>query len=634
MQPKLVGLSGSMQGEVIPMTHGEISLGRDSDNSVSVPDPMISRRHCAIRRNAGGQIEIQDHNSRNGTFVNGIPVKSRRLEHGDRIRIGSVEFQVLFVEVEPPQTPSAFLRHSPEGVTKTILQLRHQKDAILRPEEIAEAGSGAGQSLHYLKALFRLCGLIRTTGGMNELARGIMEALFDTIPASEAAFVLIEAGKKETTWSFGWRRASGPSSDVEIPSELVWQSIHGEVGILSSLQQDGDAGQPARSVLLAPLAGQEIPIGAVYLANTGLPASFDEEHLRLVTAIGRIAGLALSDAWTVDQLKNENRRLREEMDVNHGMVGDSQPMQRVYEFINKVAPSDSTVLITGESGTGKELVARAIHRGSERSKGPFVAINCAALAASLLESELFGHEKGAFTGALHRKPGKFELADGGTIFLDEIGELSAEAQAKLLRVLQERELERVGGTRPVPVNVRVIAATNRDLRELIRRQVFREDLYYRLDVVAIRIPPLRERREDLPLLAGFFAARCASRTGRKPKSVSPDAGRILAGYDWPGNVRELQNAIERAVVLGQGDAILAEDLPETLLEQGASLGQQETGYLESVRRAKQEIILRALESAGGNQVKAAAALGVHHTYLSRLIRGLDMKQKVAGLRHS
>ncbi|MCP5118615.1 MAG: sigma-54-dependent Fis family transcriptional regulator, partial [bacterium] len=250
---------------------------------------------------------------------------------------------------------------------------------------------------------------------------------------------------------------TGPSADIEVASDLALQAIAQDVGILSNIAANEDPDPNLRSVLVAPLAGEDKPIGVVFLSTRDLSAVFDEEHLQMVTAMGRIAGLALDDARAVDHLRTENQRLREEMDLDHGMVGGSEPMQRVYQFISKVAPADSTVLITGESGTGKELVARAIHQNSRRPEGPFVAINCAALTATLLESELFGHEKGAFTGALAQKAGKFELAHGGSIFLDEIGELSADLQVKLLRVLQEREFERVGGARPIRVDVRVIA---------------------------------------------------------------------------------------------------------------------------------------------------------------------------------
>lgn len=251
-----------------------------------------------------------------------------------------------------------------------------------------------------------------------------------------------------------------------------------------------------------------------------------------------------------------------------GIIGNSAPMQEVYKLIRQVAASNATVLLRGESGTGKELVARAIHRNSSRAKGPFVAVSCAALPETLLESELFGHEKNAFTGATSQKQGRFELAHQGTLFLDEIAEISPAVQVKLLRVLQEREFERLGGTKPIKVDVRLIAATNKDLKQLVERKAFREDLYYRLHVIEIYLPPLRERREDIPLLVEHFLNRFNQQNGRRLKGATPEAMELLMRYDWPGNVRELENTVERAVVLSDPDAewLTPELLPQSVIQ--------------------------------------------------------------------
>ncbi len=262
-----------------------------------------------------------------------------------------------------------------------------------------------------------------------------------------------------------------------------------------------------------------------------------------------------------------------------------------------------------------------------------MAINCAALAETLLESELFGHEKGAFTGAIAQKKGKLEVAEGGTVFLDEIGELAPSLQAKLLRVLQEREFERVGGTRTIKLDVRLIAATNRDLEEEVKKGRFREDLYYRLNVVSVRMPALRERREDISLLASYFAAKYGKRSGRTVVGISPRARACLLNYEWPGNVRELENAIERAVVLGSSDLILPEDLPETILERAAPAGAPAEAFHDAVRESKKQLIIGAVEQAMGNYTEAARLLGLHPNYLHRLIRNLNLKpmlQRTAG----
>jgi transcriptional regulator with GAF, ATPase, and Fis domain len=310
----------------------------------------------------------------------------------------------------------------------------------------------------------------------------------------------------------------------------------------------------------------------------------------------------------------------------HDLVGDSPAMRLVYERIRKLAPSDCTVLIDGETGTGKELAARAIHQNSHRARRPFVAINCAALTESLLESELFGHEKGAFTGAQALKKGRFEVADGGTIFLDEVGELAAPLQSKLLRALQHHEFERVGGTRTVRVDVRVIAATNRDLATEVTAGRFRQDLWYRLNVVNLKMPPLRERRDDIPSLAGHFAAKY----GRgRPIELSPDALQVLLAHDWPGNVRELENAIERAVVLGSSDRITAQDLPDLVADPPADADTAGAPFHDGVREVKRRLILDAISRSGGNYAAAARLLGLNPTYLHRLLKNLQLKDGTA-----
>jgi transcriptional regulator with GAF, ATPase, and Fis domain len=310
----------------------------------------------------------------------------------------------------------------------------------------------------------------------------------------------------------------------------------------------------------------------------------------------------------------------------HDMVGDSGAMRAVYDCIRKVAPRDSTVLICGETGTGKELAARAVHQNSGRASRPFVAVNCAALTESLLESELFGHEKGAFTGAVAMKKGKFEVADGGTIFLDEIGELAPALQAKLLRSLQYHEFERVGGTRPIKVDVRVIAATNQDLQAAVSAGRFRQDLWYRLNVVGITMPPLRARRADIPMLAAHFVAKYSR--GRAVE-LSPDAIDALRAYDWPGNVRELENAIERSVVLGGCAKIVADDLPEAVLEASATRPRDGAAYHQTVLDVKRRLILDAIERSGGNYTAAARLLGINPTYLHRLVNNLNLRDTTA-----
>ncbi|MBI3107440.1 MAG: sigma-54-dependent Fis family transcriptional regulator [Candidatus Rokubacteria bacterium] len=322
------------------------------------------------------------------------------------------------------------------------------------------------------------------------------------------------------------------------------------------------------------------------------------------------------------RLLGENLELRAALEERHrveGIIGDSGRMQEVLSLVRRVAGSDATVLIRGESGTGKELIARAIHHASPRAAGPLVAVNCAALPEGLLESELFGHEKGAFTGAAASRKGRFELADGGSIFLDEIGDLPLHLQVKLLRVLQERQFERVGGTRTIPVNVRVLAATHRNLEALVREGRFRDDLYYRINVVTLLLPPLRERREDLPPLIEHFLTRFAGKNGKTIRGLTREARDALLRYDYPGNVRELENLIERAVVLTRDEVIGKSDLPLSLDEQGPE-GEAPAGLVAAVEGLERRMIRDALSRAGGVQTRAAELLGISERVLRYKLR--------------
>jgi len=354
-------------------------------------------------------------------------------------------------------------------------------------------------------------------------------------------------------------------------------------------------------------------------------------HREVLSAVATLAGAALDNIRDVERLRTENILLRDRLEsIDVGIIGESQAIKKLLQLVSRVAPRDTSVLILGESGTGKELVARALHHLSPRSEKPFVAINCAALTDSLLESELFGHEKGAFTGAIAQKKGKLEMAEGGTVFLDEIGELAPLLQAKLLRVLQQREFERVGGTRTLKLDVRIVAATNRDLEAEARRGAFREDLYHRLNVVALRVPSLRDRAQDVLPLAHHFLDRASARCGRTVTAISPEAERCLVSYSWPGNVRELENAIERAVVLGQSEELLPEDLPEPVAHRAAAAAAHAApGTLRtSVSQSKRELILTAWRESGGDHNQAAARLKIHPNSLRRLIRLLNLRDSL------
>ncbi len=346
-----------------------------------------------------------------------------------------------------------------------------------------------------------------------------------------------------------------------------------------------------------------------------LTKPFEEDELLAVIARA-LEKRALEREVTF--LRGELARARDFDEI----VGHHPAMQKVYHLVAQVARTTTTVLITGESGTGKELVARAIHRQGPRRDKPFVAVNPAAVAESLIESELFGHERGAFTGANQRKLGRFELAQGGTLFLDEIATLKGELQVKLLRVLQEREIERVGGTHPIKIDVRVVAATNADLKEAVARDAFREDLYYRLNVVSIDVPPLAQRADDIPLLVEHFVHRYSRECNKPVDGLSPEVLTALREYGWPGNVRELQNVIERAVVLAEGPAIQLSDLPLDVLLPKHREKVRTADHLplkNATEEFERQIVLRVLERVGGNQSEAARILGLHRNTINRIV---------------
>lgn len=348
-------------------------------------------------------------------------------------------------------------------------------------------------------------------------------------------------------------------------------------------------------------------------ADDFITKPFDPDHLALV----------INKALERARLKSEVEFLAQELVGRYRLVaGKNSLMLETVEEAKKAAASKSTVLLLGESGTGKEIFARSIHEWSERRLKPFVAINCVGLSKELLESELFGHEKGAFTGAHQRKKGKMELANGGTVFLDEVGDIAPELQTKLLRFLQEREFERVGGTEPIAVDLRIIAATNRALEQAVKNGAFREDLYYRLNVIAITLPPLRDRKEDIPLLADYFLERFSSETKKHFSGIAADAQERLLAYPWPGNVRELANVVERAVVLGEGPKLTVHHLPARVIGGQLQKEIREFSYHDAINAYRRELIVRALADAQGNRAAAAKGLGLHRTHLMKLLKAL------------
>ena len=615
MPPRLAAISGKHKGAVFAIDEEPLVIGRETAASVCVADSSVSRRHSKIEKK-GEDFVITDLESLNGTFVNDVPVRTRVLEHGDRVRIGDSQFLFLTHDSESMSKSSDVRMDEAQVVSGSTVQIRFDHAIYLMGRD--------------LSALMKVSTTINSIRGLDDLLEALLKLLFELVPAQRGAIVLTSEDTFETKLVFGLDRAHGNDRAVTVSRTIVQQVLRDGVALLANdgvsdwtQATDSLIATGAQSVMCVPLILLDRKIGVLYLDTTSPRDQFNNDHIKLVAAISGIAAVAIENARQFEWLETEKQRLLSDVNIEHNMIGEGDAMQRVYHFISKVAPTDATVLISGESGTGKELAARAMHRNSKRAQKPFMAVNCAALNESLLESELFGHEKGSFTGAFAQKKGRLEIADGGTVFLDEIGELTPALQVKLLRVLQEREFERVGGTVTIKVDLRVIAATNKNLEEAIEAGQFRQDLYYRLNVVSLEMPALRDRREDIMLLANYFANKYGAKCNRKLKGFSPEARDWLLSYDWPGNVRELENAIERAVVLGTTDMILAEDLPEALLEREGTVAAPTT-YHDAVAQAKKQIILSAMDQAENNFSGAARLLGVHPNYLQRLARNLNL----------
>lgn len=632
MAPRLIAIAGPLKGTTFALSQHEMSIGRDLSNTVSLNDPSVSRRHCLIRKNGANQeFTILDLESYNGTIINGVPVHDQQLADGDQVSLGDLRF--LFLTRE--ESSEVLLALQDENViTRSTIRLERDEAFYLRPELVVPEAAADSRASSERNALLKISTAINSTRSLAGLQRQLLDLMLEAIPAEREAILLAdEAG--ELVSVLGWSRHNGPDDSIRVSKKISRQVFTEVVAVLSNdvCEDENLGGTPGlvqssvRSLMCVPLVAFNEPLGVIYLDTASPIVKFDQGHLQLLTAIAGIAAVAFENAHQFEDLEDENRRLQQELTFHHQMIGQSQPMNEVYKLLAKVAPTSSTVLILGESGTGKELAAHALHLNSPRATKPFVAINCATLTEGLLESELFGHEKGAFTGAINQKRGKLEVADGGTVFLDELGELSPAIQAKLLRVLQTRELDRIGGTRPVKVDVRVIAATNRDLREAVKAGTFREDLYYRLNVVPITMPPLRDRREDIPLLATYFAAEYSKRCKRRVTGITAEARRLLCAYDWPGNVRQLENAIERAVVMGSTEMIAPEDLPEVLLESQVQTADAPVKYYEAIREAKRNLITQTLQQTEGNFTTAAKLLGIHPNNLHRLVRNLNLRGK-------
>jgi Nif-specific regulatory protein len=634
MNPRLQAIAGPLSGETFPVVEGGLSIGRAASNRLCLSDARVSRKHCVITQEGAG-FRIRDLKSQNGTFVNTVAIEEVILKDGDQIRIGESQFVFLISGEVPNVLVTTVALYDPELKARSTVSLSAAEAVYLQHRKL-ERETPSATWAHDMSVLFKISMAINSIRRLEALSQKLLELIFEVVPAQRGAILHADENSAQFSSISGYERLGRDAREIQVSRTIVQRVLNEGVAILGNDISNDETMADAKSLaafrveslICVPMVIFGKVIGVIYLDTTDRERHFDERHLQLMTAIAAIAAVATRNLLHVEWLEGENRRLQADIDLRHDMVGESAAMREVYKVIARAAPTDSTVLITGESGTGKELSARAIHRNSPRSARPFIAINCAGLTEPLLESDLFGHEKGAFTGAVSLKRGKLEIADGGTLFLDEMGELTPVVQAKLLRVLQEREFERVGSTRPIKVNVRIIAATNRDIDEAVRNGIIRKDLFYRLNVISLKMPPLRDRQEDIPLLARYFVRRCAEKSKRRISAISPAAEECLRAYEWPGNVRELENAIERAVVLGTTDILLPEDLPEPIVETKSASAASAMQFHDAVRESKRKIVLRALNEAGGDYAQAASLLGLHVNNLHRLIRNLDLKEQV------
>ena len=619
-----------MAGQVFSLDGGRKTLGRGPMNDFDITDLQISQRHCLVKSQEG-EIAIVDLGSRNGTFVNDVKInEATLLKDGDEIRLGTTKMVLCTESATPtPRKPADFLQN---------VELIPSESQYLKTTLSLEA-KNAPRVARDLNVLLRLSAEINAIRRLDALQEELLARIFDIVPAEQGTIRLSDEKQHGFVSTITRQRTTG--SEVLSPSETITRRVlDAGIAVLSNdILSDQDPSQSlvikrVHSVLCVPLILFNKKIGVIYLDTRDPSTPFDARHLELLTAIASIAAVALEHVRYMEWLENENSRLDQQIITHYGLIGDGARMREVKRLISRAARAGSTVLITGESGTGKEVVAWAIHRQSNRADSRFVAVNCGAIPRDLVESELFGHRKGAFSGADKDRKGHFEEASSGTIFLDEVAELPLETQVKLLRVLSSHQVVPLGTSQPVRIDTQVIAATNRDLEKLVKDREFREDLFYRLNVLRITTPPLRERPEDVPALVNHFFQKYKHKAGRDLLGTHPDFLKAISEYDWPGNIRELENAIEHAIVVGDGDRLRVEDLPQTLGGKVASWPPARKFYA-TVEDASRQAILQAFRSSGSATFsEVGKILGLHENLLHRKVTELGIRSEVDSIRQT
>lgn len=644
----LVVRQGSQFGRVYELEAGKkLLMGRAESNEVVLDDDLCSRFHAEVFRNSAGQWAIRDCGSRNGTKVNNkLLEKDCPLQPNDEITVG--RNTLVFVRHLSELQGEQELSDSPLGhdiVSRVLVSTRYDNgETMLPPTEEDSASSDAGQMegpkhqklTKDLAFLFRLALQMGQALTLDDLIDQVLTALLEATQADCAAILHQNMQGSRREWKVMAHKNSPQleNSFIPPPVNVIREVLGTKQAVLAQARNRFQSPQNTRSIasfIIAPVKISDTVefLLFVYVAN---PLHvLQQDSLEMCVAISKQLAVVAQGMKRQEELRQELQGLREQIASEVQLIGKSPSIEAILAQIGKVAATNATVLIRGESGTGKELVARAIHLASNRRSNSFICLNCAALPESLLESELFGHEKGAFTGATERKIGKFEAANGGTIFLDEIGEMPASAQAKLLRILEGHAYERIGGSEPVKVNVRVVAATNRPLEEAIRQGRFRQDLYYRLQVVEIRVPSLRERLEDIPLLANHFLERFKQDMGKKIPGFSDAAIEKLMKHQWLGNVRELRNVIERAVALSDGGMIESDDLWLSPLTLPSVTGSSEIRTHGSYRpmtleSMEKEHIISTLKHVNWVKSQASTILGIERSTLDRKMKAYEINR--------
>jgi Nif-specific regulatory protein len=629
-------------GDVYPLLSGtRYKLGRAPTNKVLLRDDLCSREHSEVFQDALGWA-IRDLGSLNGTYLNGEQIRAERpLRPLDDIRVGRT--RLVFVEElgQLPELPkqATLVDRPADGleIRKRLGQTRY-----LTPTLRADAAAEAGDETHgdprvaphqAVPVLYRLALDMANAPSPAGLGELVVDAVFRATPADVAAVLALKEGR-EFTPLVHRTRGTGPRTYHKVSNFVSNEVLSTRQAVLAEnvaddsqlMNRDSLAELRVASLICAPVVFEDQFLGLLHLYRTSKQTPLNSDDLEFTLAVARQLGAVWHRLRVQTTLSVENQNLKDQLRLESELVGESQALSAIISQVQRVAETKATVLIRGESGSGKELVARALHANSPRRDAPFVCLNCAALTETLLESELFGHEKGAFTGATERMVGKFEAADQGTIFLDEIGEMALSTQAKFLRVLEGHPFERVGGNTAIKADVRVVAATNRPLEEAVRAGTFRRDLFFRLQVVQLDVPPLRDRISDVPILADHFLKRFARETGRKIRGFTPPALEKLTAYKWPGNVRELKNVIERAVALGSGPMLDAPDIWLSGLEAGGAVvaagGQQYKP--ESLEEVEKRHILETLKHTDWNKSQAAAILGIERSTLDRKIKAYGL----------